>query len=202
MVRRTYGLLLLAYTVLTAGEAWGWGGTGHRFINQNSVQHLPLGMSQLAAQQAFLVSHASDADTRKYADPTEEPKHYIDLESFADFRNLPPDLSVVVAQYGWPALQSYGILPWTIVATVDSLTAQFRRADWNSACQSAADLGHYVGDAYQPLHCTVNYNGQLTGTAASIRGTRPQCWGSTFPPFPSIPIPYGAWVMSMRLPSA
>jgi len=120
-------------------------------------------MSQLAAQQAFLTSHASDADTRKYSDPTEEPKHYIDLESFEDFQHLPSDFSVVVAQFGWPALQSYGILPWTIVATVDSLTAQFRRADWNKACQSAADLGHYVGDAYQPLHCTVNYNGQFTG---------------------------------------
>lgn len=26
-----------------------------------------------------------------------------------------------------------------------------------------SDLGHYVGDAHQPLHCTRNYDGQYTG---------------------------------------
>ncbi len=165
MVRRECGVLLLAISVFAAGDAWSWGGTAHRFINQNAAQHLPSALSQLAAQQSFLINHASDADNRKSVDPSEEPKHFIDLESFADFRYLPGDLSVVIAQYGWSSVQSYGILPWTIVATVDSLTVQFSRADWTKAYQSAADLGHYVGDAYQPLHCTVNYNGQLTGNS-------------------------------------
>jgi len=120
-------------------------------------------MVQLKAQETFLTDHASDADARKSWDPSEDPKHYIDLESYADFRHLPADLSIVVAQYGWPMVESNGILPWAIAAAADSLTAQFRRGDWEKAYQSAADIGHYVGDAYQPLHCTVNYNGQLTG---------------------------------------
>lgn len=165
MVRREYGALLLAISLCAAGEAWSWGSTAHKFINQNAAQHLPSALSQLAAQQAFLTNHASDADTRKTSDPMdpEKPKHFVDLESFTDFHNLPADFSVIVSQYGWTKLQSYGVLPWTVTATADSLTAQFRRADWTKAYQSAADLGHYVGDAYQPLHCTVNYDGQLTG---------------------------------------
>ncbi len=165
MARREYGVLLLAITVLAAGEAWSWGSIAHKFINLNAAQHLPPALSQLAAQQTFLTNHASDADARKTSDPMdpEKPKHFVDLESFADFHNLPADFSVIVSQYGWTTLQNYGILPWTVVATVDSLTVQFRRADWSKAYQSAADLGHYVGDAYQPLHCTVNYDGQLTG---------------------------------------
>ncbi len=163
MARREYGVLLLAITVLAAAEAWSWGSLAHRFINQNAAQHLPSALSQLAAQQTFLTNHATDADSRKSSDPSEEPKHYIDLESYADFRHLPADMSVVIAQYGWSSVESYGILPWTIVTTVDSLTVQFSRADWSKAYQSAADLGHYIGDAYQPLHCTVNYDGQLTG---------------------------------------
>jgi hypothetical protein len=165
MNRREYPLLLLVLCFFVTGEAWGWGGTAHKFINQNSIQHLPPVLAQLAAQQSFLTNHASDADSRKSSDPSESPKHYIDLESFADFRHLPADLSAVIAQYGWPAMQSYGVLPWTIVTTFDSLTVQFRRADWTKAYQSAADLGHYVGDANQPLHCTVNYDGQLTGNS-------------------------------------
>ena len=32
-----------------------------------------------------------------------------------------------------------------------------------SIIRLSADLGHYVGDAHVPLHCTENYNGQLTG---------------------------------------
>jgi len=165
MVCRKCGILLLAISVLVAGEAWSWGSTGHRFINQNAAQHLPSALSQLAAQQAYLTNHASDADARRTSDPMdpEKPKHFIDLESFADFHNLPSDFSVIVSQYGWTALQNYGVLPWTVAATTESLTVQFRRADWTKAYQSAADLGHYVGDAYQPLHCTVNYDGQLTG---------------------------------------
>ena len=162
MVRRVGCLLLTALLLCAAGEAWGWGSIGHKIINQNAVQHLPPAMSQLAAQQTFLTAHASDADNRKSSDPTEGSKHFIDLETFTDFQHLPADFSVVVAQYGLPALQVNGILPWTIVTTVDSLTAQFRRADLSKAYQTAADLGHYVGDAYQPLHCTVNYDGQLT----------------------------------------
>jgi hypothetical protein len=165
MVRREYGILLLALNMVVAGEAWSWGSVAHRFINQNATQHLPSALSQLAAQQMFLMNHASDADTRKSSDPTEEPKHFIDLESFSDFHQLPADLSVVIAQYGWSSVETNGILPWTIVTTVDSLTVQFSRGDLTKAYQSAADLGHYVGDAYQPLHCTVNYNGQLTGNS-------------------------------------
>ena len=46
---------------------------------------------------------------------------------------------------------------------MDSLTAQLKRGDWNAAFQSAADLGHYVGDPHQPLHAANNYDGKLTG---------------------------------------
>jgi hypothetical protein len=163
MIRQLSGVLLIAYLLSCPGDAWGWGSKTHSYLNQHSVQHLPAGMSQLAAQQTFLTSHASDADARKSTDPSEDPKHYIDLESFTDYHHLPADLSVVVARYGALTVADYGILPWTIAAVTDSLAAQFRRSDWNAACQTAADLGHYVADAYQPLHCTVNYNGQLTG---------------------------------------
>jgi hypothetical protein len=120
-------------------------------------------MSLLAAQQAFLRDHASDADNRKSADTAEAPKHFIDLESYPDYQHLPRELPALIAMYGWATVKEIGILPWATVWSMDSLTTQFRRGDWTHAYQTCADLGHYVADAHQPLHCTVNYDGALTG---------------------------------------
>ena len=44
-----------------------------------------------------------------------------------------------------------------------SPTQQFQAQQWSAAALTIADLCHYVGDGCQPLHCTENYNGQLTG---------------------------------------
>jgi hypothetical protein len=56
-----------------------------------------------------------------------------------------------------------GVLPWAIAEVVTTLTQQFQAQQWSAASLTIADLCHYVGDANQPLHCTLNYNGQLTG---------------------------------------
>jgi hypothetical protein len=156
-------LAMIGLCVGVACEALGWGSTGHKFVNYNAVVHLPPSMTQIAAQQAFLRDHASDADYRKSSDTAEAPKHFIDLESYPDFSHLTPDLGSLIATYGWVTVKEVGILPWASVWATDSLTAQFRRRDWAKAYQTAADLGHYVGDGHQPLHCTVNYNGVSTG---------------------------------------
>ncbi len=159
-MRRTSALALFCTLWITiVGEAWSWGGTAHKFINGNALIHLPATMAQLASQQAFLVSHASDADNRKNTDPTEAPKHFIDIEYYPGFLKLPSNLDALYQAYGTSTVNDRGILPWATAATVDSLTAQFKRGDWAKAYQTAADLGHYVGDGHQPLHCTWNYDG-------------------------------------------
>jgi hypothetical protein len=146
-----------------ACEALGWGSTGHKFVNYNAVVHLPPSMTPIAAQQTFLRDHASDADYRKSSDTAEAPKHFIDLELYPDFSHLTPDLGSLIATYGWVTVKEIGILPWATVRAMDSLTAQLRRRDWTKSYQTAADLGHYVADGHQPLHCTVNYDGASTG---------------------------------------
>jgi len=153
----------LVVTLALSAEALAWGGTAHRFVNENAVRHLPAAMAQLSAQRQFLADHASDADRRKSYDTSEAPKHYLDLELYADYQSLPADLAQVVAAYGWPTVKERGILPWATIWAVDSMTAQLKRGSWEKACQTAADIGHYVADAYQPLHCTANYDGAQTG---------------------------------------
>jgi hypothetical protein len=144
-------------------RAFGWGSTVHQIINRNAVIHLPPGMATLAAQQSYLASHASDADSRKSADTAEAPKHYLDIDWYPDFSHLPPSLPSLISTYGWTIVKDNGILPWATLWAVDSLTVQAKRGDWTKAYQTAADIGHYVGDVFQPLHCTQNYDGAMSG---------------------------------------
>ena len=57
----------------------------------------------------------------------------------------------------------YGILPYHLLAYHRRLTQAFRSRDADFILRTAAEMGHYVGDAHVPLHTTENYNGQLTG---------------------------------------
>jgi hypothetical protein len=46
---------------------------------------------------------------------------------------------------------------------LNRLTRAFKEHDRERILRYSADLGHYIGDAHVPLHCTRNYNGQLSG---------------------------------------
>ena len=140
-----------------------WGYVGHRFINTKATYHLPGEMVLFIQDSAFFGQHASDADDRKSSDPTEAMKHYIDIDDYPQYVNLPHAYDSVVALYGRSRVDNNGILPWATEWCYDSLVAQLSSGDWAGAVLRASDLGHYVGDGYQPLHVAVNYNGQLTG---------------------------------------
>ena len=114
---------------------------------------------------SFLKAHASDADTRKSADNTEGPKHYIDIDSYNDFvtkGRIPQTLDSVNAIYGSAFVIDNGTLPWATIASFDSLRECLKRRNFDKAKIFAADLGHYVADGHMPLHITQNYDGQLT----------------------------------------
>jgi len=72
-------------------------------------------MSQFNAWIPILALHASDADTRKDADPTEAPKHYIDIDSYNQFiytGRIPQTFDSIIAIYGESFVYENGILPW------------------------------------------------------------------------------------------
>jgi hypothetical protein len=45
-----------------------------------------------------------------------------------------------------------------------------RVKDWSHAWRSAGDLGHYIGDAHQPLHATTYYNGYTSKYGSGSSG--------------------------------
>ena len=155
--KRFYAVPLIILLLILGG----WGQVGHRIINENAVLSFPFQMKAFLNWADQLASHASDADNRKNSDPSEAPKHFIDIDSYAEFVStgrISRDYDSVVAVHGQSFVLNEGILPWAIIAAEDTLTAAFKRLDWNKAVLTAADLGHYIADAHQPLHLTKNYN--------------------------------------------
>ncbi|WP_051718964.1 zinc dependent phospholipase C family protein [Hymenobacter sp. IS2118] len=165
-MKKTLLPLLLAALVLASGTAGAWGFFGHRTITQVAVYELP------ASMQAFYYRHMTELvrqstapDERRNDDPTEAPKHFIDVDHFSEdnpFGKMPRQYEKAVAKFTADTLQKYGTVPWVIIETKNKLTEAFRQRDTVGIVTYSAELSHYMGDAYVPLHTTINYDGQLT----------------------------------------
>ena len=153
--------------VVVVPRAYSWGSTAHRIINLKAVVHLPDSMASLKADSLFYAAHASDPDYRKNSQDTsffaESPRHFIDIDAYPSYRTIPHSLDSMIVLYGAQTVRARGTLPWATLMTFDSLVAQFRRGALARAESTMTDLGHYVADAHQPLHCTQNYDGGMTG---------------------------------------
>lgn len=161
----TLTFLLLIIQPHSAPAIWGF--FAHKEINRLAVYTLPEQMNTFFIKNIdYLEAHAVDADKRRYSDKKEAPRHYIDLDHYhptKPFEEVPRRWQEAVDKFSEDTLVAYGILPWHIEHTYYRLVAAMEKGKKSLVLRLAADLGHYVGDAQVPLHCTKNYNGQLTG---------------------------------------
>lgn len=156
---------ILALIVLQLQRANGWGFWAHEHINEMAVNTLPQSMLILyKANSQFITKHSVDPDKRRYVDSTEAPHHFIDIDHYGKypFANLPHYWKDAVAKYSKDTLTKYGVLPWYVSLMMDKLTTAFKQKDKYLILHYSADIGHYIADAHVPLHCSSNYNGQLT----------------------------------------
>ena len=155
-------LALLTLSVLLTS----WGGVGHKKISEAAALSFNQQMQDFNSWTAFLRDHAPDPDTRKYSDPTEGPKHFIDIDNYSEFNTkgrIPQTWDSINLIYGSAVVIGNGTLPWATKNTFDSLVSCMKRRNFAKAQVFAADLGHYVGDGHMPLHITNNYDGGETG---------------------------------------
>lgn len=158
-------LILLLVLVTTATAVFAWGFWGHQRINRVAVFTLPPQMLAFYKSNIeYITTHAVDPDKRRYSNPDEAPRHYIDLDRYGTFpfANLPHKWEDAVAKYGEDSLKAHGIVPWYVPLMLYRLTDAFKAKDKYRILHYSADIGHYIADAHVPLHCTRNYNGQLT----------------------------------------
>ncbi len=173
--------IVLASTLLHAPFAHAWGNEGHRIINRLAAANLP------ADVPAFLHSEAAineieylGPEPDRWRSPAESelsaaqaPEHFIDLEPADALGPLPRrrlDFEASVFASGQRP-EKIGLQPWEATEVWERLKAALREYRRLSAVHQdthaveqaviyyAGWLGHYVGDASQPLHTTVQYNG-------------------------------------------
>lgn len=163
MFKKIYPVIILLIFSLSL-VSWGW--LGHQTISGKSSESFPASMEGFNVWADSLAMHGSDADYRKSSDSKESPKHYIDIDSYAEFNSrgrIASTYDSIVKIHGSGFVINNGTLPWGTLNMYDTLVVDFRNLKWHKAMLDASDLGHYVGDGYMPLHLTSNYDGQKTG---------------------------------------
>ena len=158
--------LLLSSLPVSQEKPKRWGFTGHLYITDHAVAALPLEMLGFYKKNRdYLREQSVVPDKRRHTDPSEAPRHYIDIELFkeAAIDSIPKNWKDAVEKYSEDSLQSFGIVPWQINKVSYFLTKAFEERNYKEALRLSAELSHYIADAHVPLHTTENYNGQLTG---------------------------------------
>jgi hypothetical protein len=161
--------------------AHAWGNEGHRLINRLAATSLPddapaFLRTEFAANEIEYIGPEPDR-WRSHAESelaaAQSPEHFIDLEPADALGPLPRnrlDFEAKVFAAGQRP-EKIGLQPWEANEVWERLKAALReyrnlqaaKQDTRSveavAIFYAGWLGHYVGDASQPLHTTDKYNG-------------------------------------------
>ncbi|MDD5555994.1 MAG: hypothetical protein PHN82_01965 [bacterium] len=151
-----------------ARPAFPWGSFGHRLVNRAAVDTLPAEMADDGSGFAFgdmkdeLEYRSLEPDRRKRTDWREHARHWCDIDAKVErhpppFDTVPRDYDAYVREFGRPN----GVIQWEgILDTWERLGLLMAAGHWPLAYRAAAELGHYVGDAACPLHCTANHDGE------------------------------------------
>ncbi len=154
---------LILLSCLQRANAWGF--WGHQMINRMACFTLPHELFYFYKVHIdYMTVHAVDPDKRRYSDPAEAPRHFIDIDHYGKnpFDSVPEKWKDAVEKFTEDSLIKYGIVPWHINVMYYRLVKAFRDKDVSRILYYSANIGHYIADSHVPLHCTENYNGQLT----------------------------------------
>lgn len=178
-------LLLVLLFSLAATSAFAWGQAGHLMSNEAATFGLPADMPQFFYRQfPQIIWLGPDPDRWRNGGPaldaSNSPDHVMNYEYIAALQ-LPRDrYSFLALLTTSGTLRRYGIrntdpgfLPWRITEMCEQLTVEWRL--WRAAAAGSPDrifierdivrdsgvLGHFVADASNPLHDTINYNGWI-----------------------------------------
>ncbi len=163
MFKKSLFILFLLGVVV---PCFSWGFFAHKLVNRLAVFTLPEQLLYFYKTNVeYLTEHAVDPDKRRYSDPEEACRHYVDLDYYehvAPVDTVPKYWKDAVAKYTEDTLKAYGIVPWHIGLMKYKLTEAFKEKDTERILKLSAEIGHYIADAHVPLHATMNYNGQMT----------------------------------------
>ncbi|MGA3080399.1 MAG: S1/P1 nuclease [Terracidiphilus sp.] len=181
LVSSTLAVAGLASLLAQPPAARAWGNGGHRIINRLAASTLPADLPAfLRSPEALNEIEYLGPEPDRWRSPAEPelnaaqaPEHFIDLELADALGPLPHrrlDFEAKVFASGQRP-EKIGLQPWEATEVWERLKAALREYRTLSAANQdtrpveqaaifyAGWLGHYVGDASQPLHTSIQYNG-------------------------------------------
>jgi hypothetical protein len=169
---------LIAVVVLFAlaapRDAAAWGAAGHKLIMARAIDLLPAELKPFFTRHRDeIVARSVDPDLWRNAGWEDDPNHFLDFgaREYGEypFTALPREYGAAIEKFGMATLKRNGLLPWRQAEEFGNLRRTFegfaRGAAFGggNAVLFAAAACHYIQDATQPLHATINYDGQMSG---------------------------------------
>jgi hypothetical protein len=156
--------IALAIAAAIPGRALAWDSGTHRLVTRVAVRALPDSRPRtfFEANMDRLQQYSVDPDTklRERYGAAETRHYYLDIEIYnSDWSVLIPDRAAMVRKYGYKTLDRSGTLPWTIEEVAKASEGDWTRGDCDALLRESGYLAHYIGDASQPLHMTIHYDG-------------------------------------------
>jgi hypothetical protein len=172
-MRKTSVVAMAALIALAASQpAAAWGSAAHRHIMARAIDLLPVELKPSFHQhQDELVMRVIDPDLFRVLGWEEDPNHFVNFGAKElgeyPFKELPREYGAAIEKFGMATLRRNGLLPWRQQEEFGNLRRAFEgftRETYGpgNAVLFAAVMSHYIQDAHQPLHASVNYDGQMT----------------------------------------
>jgi hypothetical protein len=174
-MRLLTAILLLLTLPLTSSA---WGEKGHIIVNTLAIDAAASKLPEfMNASRNDLIYNANEPDywreeTTSPMNVAQAPDHFFDSELWGPISTIEADRYKFMEQVAAKKVQliRIGYLPYAIVEQYGRLVNAFRRwrnaktpeareAARANAVHYAGVMGHYVGDASQPMHMSIHYNG-------------------------------------------
>jgi hypothetical protein len=167
ILRLTLLLCLLSFLFFSS-PCCAWDAATHRLSTRLAIDALPPSplKTALSTNERLVEQHSVEPDSilKDRYGHKEEIRHYINLELYSRdpataLASLDSDLAAMRSRVGTMRLRASGTLPWTIEDTATRFAAALHGGDYAEVLRQAGYLSHYVGDASQPLHSTMHFDG-------------------------------------------
>jgi hypothetical protein len=162
--------LALSLAFILDSSAFAWGRLGHRIVGRAATELTEDGRLFWTANEDAIRSFSTTPDTAwKSGDSAgaEKPTHWFHFDFYSpEGASLPSFFRVyseVLKRYDEGTVTDNGSATWRVQQFYLQALKNLRSSQYQEALQLAGAMSHYVGDLSQPLHVTVNYDGQLTG---------------------------------------
>ncbi len=183
--------IFFSLIILFGSSVFAWGKQGHAIINQTAALLLAETTDRdFLREHSFDLAYFSNVPDLVWKQPkiynTEAPQHFMDMETFErelkikkskspqkldeaffldreEFDTKYPKISEKAGRSWWRIREIYDLLHKQSQFLEDSKMSVKERHELQAQWLVLAGvLGHYVGDLSQPLHCTENFDGQLS----------------------------------------